>query len=51
MHVLLDKGAVAITDNMKLLGIEGELELHPDHHLSIACVRYHREHFYDSEDS
>ena len=51
MHVLLDKGSIAITDNMKLLGIEGELELHPDHILSIECVRYHREHFYDSGDS
>ena len=46
MHVLFDKGAIALTDDLQLIGIEGSLELMPDHTLSIECIRYHREHIY-----
>ena len=49
MHVLFDKGAIAIGDNMSLIGIEGNLQLHPKHGLSLAYIRYHREHIYNGD--
>lgn len=49
MHVLFDKGAIAIADDFKLLGIEGELTVDPHHEISIEYLRYHREHFYTGE--
>jgi putative restriction endonuclease len=48
MHVLFDKGAIAIADDLTLLGIGGKLERHPDHQLSMDYISYHREHIYQS---
>ena len=49
MHVLFDKGAIAISDDFTLLGIGGVLEVHPKHEISIEFLRYHREHFFKGE--
>ena len=49
MHVLFDKGAIAISDDFTLLGIAGVLEVHPKHEISIEFLRYHREHFFKGE--
>ena len=34
---------------MSLIGIEGNLQLHPKHGLSLAYIRYHREHIYNGD--
>ena len=46
MHVLFDKGAVAIADDLTMIGMVGQLEQHPDHPVSLECIRYHREHIF-----
>lgn len=46
IHVLFDKGAIALTDDFKLIGMEGELALLPNHEISVEYVRYHREHIF-----
>lgn len=47
MHVLFDKGAIAIADDMTLIGIEGDLQSHPEHEPSLKYIQYHREHIYN----
>lgn len=46
MHVLFDKGAIAIGDDFQLIGIEGQLSVDANHELDIQYIRYHREHIY-----
>lgn len=46
MHVLFDMGAIGIADDFKLLGIEGQLRLHPGHTISLNAIRYHRDHIF-----
>jgi predicted restriction endonuclease len=46
MHVLFDKGAIAIKDDLTLIGIEGYLDVNQDHPVSLEYLRYHREHIY-----
>ena len=46
MHVLFDLGAIAIADNMTLLGRAGKLIVAPEHEISLDAIRYHREHVY-----
>ena len=44
-HVLFDDGAIAISDDLRVLGIPGEPALIVRHEIDIEFVRYHREHF------
>ncbi len=46
MHVLFDKGAIALADDLTLLGMDGGLEVHPEHKIDVEYIRYHREHFF-----
>lgn len=46
MHVLFDKGAIAIADDFTLIGMDGKLEIHQSHALSVEFIRYHRKHIY-----
>ena len=47
MHVLFDYGAISINDDLSLLGMEGRLNLKPEHGLSLEYVKWHREHIFD----
>jgi len=44
-HVLFDNGAIAISDELRVLGITGEPALLVRHEIDIEFIRYHREHF------
>lgn len=44
-HVLFDNGAIAISDDLRVLGIPGEPALIVRHEVDLEFVRYHREHF------
>lgn len=47
MHVLFDLGAIALTDDLQVIGVlTGKLTLHAEHILLVECIRYHREHIY-----
>ena len=46
MHVLFDKGSIAVADDFTLIGVPGNLEVHQDHPISLDYLRYHREHIY-----
>ncbi|MFC1877973.1 YDG/SRA domain-containing protein [Thermodesulfobacteriota bacterium] len=48
MHVLFDYGAIALTDDLKILGMDVEISVDPRHHLRIDCMEYHRNHIYKS---
>lgn len=42
-HVMLDKGAFSIQDDMSLIGCEtGKLNLNPKHRLNLTNINYHR---------
>lgn len=41
-HVQFDFGGIALADDLTLLGMEGQLYIHPTHHIGISYVRYHR---------
>ena len=43
-HVLLDDGAITLSDDYRVLGISGG-RLNVKHHLGAEYVQYHREHF------
>jgi len=47
MHVLFDHGAIALTDDLKVLGMDAEINVDPKHHLRIDCMEYHRNHIYN----
>jgi putative restriction endonuclease len=47
MHVLFDFGAITLSNDFTLIGVDGELILHPVHNLSLECIRYHRVHIYN----
>lgn len=44
-HVLFDNGAIAISDELRVLGIPGEPVLIVRHNIDPEFLRYHREHF------
>jgi putative restriction endonuclease len=45
-HVLLDTGAIALSDELEVLGKPGvRLRTHPKHQPAVEYLRYHREHF------
>jgi putative restriction endonuclease len=43
-HVLFDNGAVSISGDLTLIGSEGDLTVHRDHHIDQHHLAYHREH-------
>lgn len=45
-HVLFDYGGFAIDDDFMLLGLEGILDVKPEHRINIDHIRYHRAHYY-----
>ena len=46
LHVLFDHGAIALSDDLKVIGLNAEVTVDPNHELDIDCIRYHREHIY-----
>jgi putative restriction endonuclease len=44
-HVLFDRGAFAIDDTLKLIGIDGRLETTRGHEISRHHLDYHRKHY------
>ena len=45
-HVMFDKGAFAIADDLNLIGLEGKLITNKNHKIEIANLEYHRKHIY-----
>lgn len=46
MHVLFDLGAISLTDDFKVIGLDSSLTLNRIHSLSLESIRYHRKHIY-----
>jgi putative restriction endonuclease len=44
-HVLFDHSGVVIDEDLSLIGVEGQLKLHPQHPLNEDHLRYRREHY------
>lgn len=44
-HVLFDRGAFAIADDLTLVGLPGHLRIHPKHGLNPTYLAYHRQHY------
>jgi len=44
-HVLFDNGAIAVTDDLALIGEAKTLTVHKDHQINQDHLAYHREHF------
>jgi putative restriction endonuclease len=44
-HVLMDNGAITLSDDCRVLGLTGEPQLRVKHELRLEYIRYHREHF------
>lgn len=45
-HVLFDYGGFAVDNDLSLLGLTGHLTVHPDHHITMEHIHYHRIHYY-----
>jgi len=45
-HVMLDEGAIAVAEDLSLLGMPGSLRVDRAHGLSSDMLRWHREHIY-----
>lgn len=45
-HVMLDKGVFSIREDLMLIGMNGELNLHKEHILDIDNLEYHQEHIF-----
>ncbi|SHG23039.1 putative restriction endonuclease [Marinomonas polaris DSM 16579] len=45
-HVLFDNGGFTISDDLKLIGIEGELKTVTRHTVDLAFIQYHHEHYH-----
>jgi putative restriction endonuclease len=43
-HVAFDRWAFAIADDYSLIGLPGELRLHPKHVPDVEHIAYHRQH-------
>jgi putative restriction endonuclease len=46
MHVLFDLGAISLSDNFDVIGLDETITIALGHTLSLDCIRYHREHIY-----
>jgi putative restriction endonuclease len=44
-HVLLDHGGVGIGEDLSLIGEQGTLTVHPQHHISEEHLHYRRKHY------
>lgn len=44
-HVLFDLGAITIEDDLTLRGFKGRLRTANNHPVSVAQLRYHRQHY------
>jgi putative restriction endonuclease len=44
-HVLFDVGAIAVADDLSIIGASGKLFVHSAHALNLDFLRYHREHY------
>ena len=44
-HVLFDKGAFSVEDDLKLIGLVGQLHIANGHVISRDSLKYHREHY------
>jgi putative restriction endonuclease len=47
IHVLFDHGAISLSNDLKVLGMDANIEVDPNHHLRNDCMEYHREHIYN----
>ncbi|MBX9808881.1 HNH endonuclease [Candidatus Gracilibacteria bacterium] len=45
-HVMLDKGIIAINDDLTLIGIQGKIMISKGHEISLDNICYHRSHIY-----
>jgi putative restriction endonuclease len=45
-HVMLDKGVFSIREDLALIGMDGELNIHKEHQLDFDCLEYHYKHIY-----
>ncbi len=43
-HVLFDNGAVSVAEDLSLIGVDGVLFVHRNHHIQRNYLAYHREH-------
>ncbi len=50
-HVLLDHSGVTVDDDLSLIGEEGQLTIHSQHHLNVEHLRYRREHYWTDRSS
>ncbi|HIF55592.1 MAG TPA: HNH endonuclease [Methylococcaceae bacterium] len=41
-HAQFDRGGFCISDDFSLIGIEGRLNVHPEHQIEISNLQYHR---------
>ncbi|MFC1579553.1 YDG/SRA domain-containing protein [Thermodesulfobacteriota bacterium] len=48
MHVLFDMGAITLSDDLQVIGIDAQISVQAEHNLSVECIRYHRQHIYNS---
>jgi len=44
-HFLYDNYGFSISDDFKLVGINGELRVHPDHQINLEFIKYKRDHY------
>lgn len=44
-HVMFDFGAFSIADDFSLIGIQGVLQVHKNHNISVNHLAYHRNHY------
>jgi putative restriction endonuclease len=44
-HVLFDNGGLTIADDLKLIGVDGELKTVKKHKIELEFIQYHREHY------
>lgn len=49
MHALFDLGAITLTDDLQVVGMDDNNFITVNHTLSVECIRYHREHIYKGE--
>jgi putative restriction endonuclease len=47
-HVLFDTGGFVVDEKMNLVGLDGELTVHPEHKINNEYVQYHKEHYQTS---
>lgn len=45
-HVMFDKGMFTINDDLKLVGIDGELTMHKKHSIETTNLKYHKSHVF-----